>query len=110
MTPKIISVLFLVFVSVAALIESFADALFEKWSIVGKNYFLIGGLVIYAASSALWAYSLKYQTLSKGIVIFNVINILLGILIGVLYFKEALSAFNVVGIVFGIVSVILLSL
>jgi drug/metabolite transporter (DMT)-like permease len=110
MSPKIVTLVFLAFVTVAALVESFADALFEKWSLVGKGYLLVAGLVIYAVSSAFWAYSLKYQTLSKGIVMFNVVNILLGVLIGVLYFKEVLTGTNIAGIALGIASVILLSI
>lgn len=110
MSPKIVEIVFLSFVICAALIESVADAMFEKWSLVGKNYFLIVGLLIYAVSSAFWAYSLKYQTLSKGIVMFNVVNVVLGVVIGILYFKEALTGLNIAGIAFGILSVILLSL
>jgi spermidine export protein MdtJ len=109
MSPKLL-LIFLAFVIVAALVESFADALFEKWSLVGKGYLLVGGLVVYAISSAFWAYSLKYETLSKGVVIFNVVNITLGVLIGVLYFKETLSTLNIAGITLGVASVILLSL
>lgn len=110
MTPKIATIVFLAFVSVAAIVESFADALFEKWSLVGKGYLLAGGLAIYFVSSIFWAWSLKYETLSKGIVMFNVVNILLGVIIGVLYFKEALTGLNMVGIGLGLLSVVLLSL
>lgn len=107
---KILPLAFLGIVLVAALVESVADALFEKWDLTGKGSLLAAGLVIYAISSAFWAVSLKYETLSRGIVMFNVVNIAFGVLIGVLYFKEALSAYNVLGIILGVASVVLLSL
>lgn len=110
MFPKFAVLIFLTLVTCAAVIESFADALFEKWSLVGRGYLIVSGLLIYALSSVFWAYSLKYETLSKGVVMFNVVNILLGVIIGVLYFKEVLSPINIAGIALGVASVILLSL
>jgi len=101
---------FLLLVSGAVIFEVVADTLFKSWSLGGKNLFFWMGIVLYTIGTFVWAYSLKFDFLSKAISIFTILNFVAVVLIGVLYFKENISLANKIGVVLGIVSVILLQL
>ncbi len=100
--------IFLVLVTIAGIIEAFGDSLLEKWGLVNKPIFLVIGMLIYFISTLLWAYSLRYETLSKAIVVVTAMNVIIAVCIGVFYFKESLSLVNKLGIVFAIVAIILI--
>lgn len=102
--------LFLLLVTLAVALEVIADVLFKKWAIENKNYLLTVGLAIYMVGTAFWAYSLRYEYLSKAISVFAVLNLIILVLVGVLFFKEDLSTTNKIGVILGIVSVILIEL
>ena len=102
--------LFLVLVGAAVALETVADILFKKWSLGGKSLLLAIGLALYFAGTVVWAYSLKYEYLSKAITAFTVLNLILVVLAGVYLFNEQLSLLNKLGILFGIASVILIQL
>lgn len=91
-------------------LEIFADILFKKWAIDSKNYLLAVGLGIYFIGTVFWAISLKYEHLSTAISIFTILNLIVIVLVGVIYFKEDLSLINKFGIGLGILSVILMEL
>lgn len=71
---------------------------------------LVLGILAYTAATLFWAFSLKYQSLSKAMVIFAVLTLIVGILVGVFFYKEELSALNIVGIVIGLTSIIFLEM
>lgn len=101
--------LFLLIVSVAALFEGFGDILLKKWAISNnKNIFLVIGLIIYLIGTILWAISLKYEFLSKAISIVTILNMLVVVGFGVLYFKEELSLVNIIGILLAVLSIFLI--
>ena len=104
------NILFLWLVGGAVALEVVADILFKKWSLAGKSLFLALGLALYFAGTIVWAYSLKYEYLSKAITVFTVLNLILVVLAGVLLFNEQLSLLNKIGILLGIASVILMQL
>ena len=58
--------------------------------------------------AAFWAVSLKYETLSKAVTVFTVLNMIAVVLIGVFFFKENLSAMHKLGVALGVLSVLLL--
>jgi len=101
---------FLLLISGAVIFEVIADTLFKSWSLGGKSFFFWIGIALYTIGTFIWAYSLKFDFLSKAISIFTILNLIAVVLIGMLYFKENLSLANKIGIVFGIASVILLQL
>ena len=107
MNPKII---FLIFILIAVILEVFADILFKKWTIQSKNFLLFLGLGLYFIGTIFWAISLKYEYISKSISLFTIINLIVIILIGVIYFKEDLSTINKIGMVLGVVSVVLIEI
>jgi drug/metabolite transporter (DMT)-like permease len=71
---------------------------------------LIGGIALYTIGTLIWAYSLRFEALSKAIVIFSVLNLILVVLAGLILFGEKLSLLTVIGIVLGAISVVLLQL
>lgn len=105
MTPKI---LFFVLIALAVFLEIIADILFKRWSLTNKTSLIIVGMLLYATGTLFWAFSLKYELLSKAVVIFTLANLIAIVLTGVLLFNEHLSTANKLGIALGILSVFLL--
>ena len=105
-----IKLIFFALILLATAFEITGDVFFKKWTIGGKNILLIIGFIIYAIGTVFWAISLKYDYLSKAITVLSVINLIIVVLIGVLYFNESLSAINKIGIALGILGVILIEI
>lgn len=101
---------FVVLIAVAVVFEIVADVLLKRWSIENRWPVLAGGLLLYFIGTVFWAYSLRYEQLSRAIVIFTVVNLVVISLVGVLLFDEKLSLWNKAGIGLGVVSVLLLEL
>ena len=99
---------FLLLIIFAVGFEVVADILFKYWSINARQSLLILGVVLYSIGTVVWAFSLKYEYLSKAITVFTLLNLIIIVLAGVLVFKENLSLTNKIGIVLGLVSVILI--
>ena len=111
MTSEIaLKFIFFGLIVLAVALEVVGDIFFKKWSIDGKNVLLYVGLLIYFIGTIFWAISLKYEYLSKAISVFTVLNLIIVVLVGVLYFKEDLSLINKIGIGLGILSVILIEI
>lgn len=102
--------LFFGLMALAVAFEVVADVLFKKWAIESKNLLFIIGMLIYVVGTIFWAFSLKYEFLSKSISIFTVSNLIILVLAGVIIFKEDLSLINKIGIGLGILSVILVEI
>ena len=105
-----IKVIFLVLILLATAFEVAGDIFFKKWTIGGKNVLLIAGFLIYTIGTVFWAISLKYDYLSKAITVLAVLNLIIVVLVGVLYFNESLSLINKIGIGLGILGVVLIEI
>jgi len=105
-----LKLLFFGLIGLAVILEVVGDILFKKWAINSKNALLIVGLLIYFIGTIFWAVSLKYEYLSKAISVFTILNLILIVLVGVIYFKEDLSLINKIGIGLGILSVALIEI
>ena len=92
------------------ILEVVGDVTFKKWSIDNKNIVLVFGLVVYFLGTLFWAYSLKYQLLSKGVVIFTLLNLVLTAVLGIFLFNEQVSTINKLGIALAIISILLIEL
>ncbi len=68
----------------------------------------MAGLLFYLFASIFWAFSLKYEFLSKAISVFTVLNFIMIVLVGAIIFKENLSLINKIGILLVIISIILI--
>ena len=99
---------FLILVLFAALFEASGDILLKKWTLFNEKIWFILGISVYFAATVIWAFALRYEFLSKAIIIVTVINVIAVVLFGVVYFNEHLSFTNKIGIVFGLISVALL--
>lgn len=102
--------LFFAFILLAVGLEIIADILFKKWATENTNLLLITGLLLYFLGTAFWAFSLKYEFLSKAISIFSVLNLIIVALVGIFYFKEDITILNKIGIALGVLSIILIEL
>ena len=100
--------IFLSIVLIAVVLEVIADVLLKKWAINNKVVFIISGIALYTAATFVWAYSLKFELLSKAITVFTILNLLLVVVAGVIIFKENLSVTNKIGIILGLFAIILL--
>ena len=74
-----------------------------------KKHWLWWGMFFYTAGTFFWAYALRMGELSKLIVIFSVLNLVLAVLAGLFIFNEHLTTTQWVGVGLGLVSVVLLS-
>jgi multidrug transporter EmrE-like cation transporter len=101
---------FFALIALAVALEVVGDVLFKKWAIDGRTALLLLGLGIYFVGTVFWAFSLRYEFLSKAISVFTVLNMIIIVVVGVLYFKEDLNLMNKIGIALGVVSVMLMEL
>lgn len=101
-------ILFWIFTLLGVIFEIVGDVFFKKWTINDKSILMWVGFVIYAVGALFWAYSLKYEMLSKAISIFTILNLVIVALIGMIFFKEEISIVGKLGIILGIISIILI--
>jgi multidrug transporter EmrE-like cation transporter len=101
---------FIFLVITVGLLEVVGDVLFKEWIIHNKKSLLLIGVVFYMLATVIWAFSLKYQSLSKAVVIFAVLTLIVGVLVGVFFYKEPLTTLNIIGIVLGLASIVLIEL
>jgi glucose uptake protein len=102
--------LFFVLLILAVAMEIGADIFFKKWAMQNRMLLLAVGLALYLIGTAFWAYSLKYEQLSKAVIIFTVLNLIGVLLAGLLIFNEKLNLWNKLGVALGVASVILLQI
>jgi len=103
-------IVFFVLIIFAVLIEVVADIILKKWAIENKNSLFIFGMVVYLIGTMFWAYSLKFEVLSKAGGVFVILNLILLALAGIFIFKDELSVTNKIGIILGMISIILIEI
>lgn len=108
MTPQTVKLIFFSLIALAVVFEVAGDIFFKKWSLGGKSILLAAGLLVYFIGTVFWAISLKYEYLSKAISVFMVLNLVIVVLVGIIYFKEDLSLVNKLGIGLAALSIILI--
>jgi multidrug transporter EmrE-like cation transporter len=101
---------FTLLIIVVAILEVIGDILFKEWTIKSNTWLLISGIISYMVATTFWAFSLKYQGLAKAVVIFGVLTLIIGVLVGVFIYKEELTYLNITGIIFGLACIILLEI
>ncbi len=105
MNPKL---MFWMFALLGVGFEIVGDVFFKKWSLEHRSWMIAAGLIIYTIGTACWAYTLKYEMLSKAISVFTILNLVAVVLVGVIYFKEDLSLTAKIGMILGIISIALI--
>lgn len=106
----ITKLLFWTFTLSGVALEIVGDVFFKKWVILNKPFLLWVGFIVYFIGSLFWALSLKYEMLSKAISVFTILNLIIVVVIGVVFFKENISIISKFGILLGIISIILIEL
>lgn len=96
--------------TIAVLLELVADILFKQWAMKNHILLILGGVFVYGVSTVLWAFSLKYELLSKAIVVFTLGNLVLGVLAGLIIFSEELTIVQKVGVALGVISIIMVEI
>jgi len=96
----------------AVLLEGTADCLFRKWGLARQNgegtwMFFLVTLGIYMAGAICWGLSLQFQAVSRAIIGFAVLNVVMVVFAGVWLYGEHLSTANRIGIVLGLCSLVL---
>ncbi|HII14840.1 MAG TPA: hypothetical protein HA362_00845 [Nanoarchaeota archaeon] len=110
MSPAAVKAAFFALIAATVVLEVIGDVLFKKWALGSRNLFLGIGLLVYFTGTVFWAFSLRYEYLSKAISVFSVLNLIIIALVGVLMFRENLSVINKAGIALGVLSVILIEI
>jgi multidrug transporter EmrE-like cation transporter len=101
-------ILFWIFTSIGAILEIAGDVFFKKWAVENRPLLMWSGFIIYSIGALFWAYSLKYEMLSKAISIFTILNLVIVAIVGIIFFKENISMMARLGIVLGIISIVLI--
>lgn len=104
------STYFLILIALAVIFEAIADVLFKYSFIQNKSIYIWIGVALYTVGTVAWAFSLRYEFLSKAISIFTILNLIAIIAVGILFFHEQISLINKIGIGLGVVSVILMQI
>jgi drug/metabolite transporter (DMT)-like permease len=107
MSPKFI---FIALTALAVGFEVCGDIFLKRWSVEHRGAMLGIGLGIYFIGTIFWAWSLKFETLSRAISVFTVVNLIVIVLVGVLVFHEQLSLQQKIGIMLGVGSILLIEL
>lgn len=101
---------FLLLIALAVAFEVVADVLFKRWSLENRAILLGIGLGLYFIGTIFWAFSLRYDLLSRAVTFFTVANLLAAVLVGVFVFHDELTLVQKVGVGLGVASVLLLEL
>ncbi|MDO8601897.1 MAG: SMR family transporter [bacterium] len=102
--------IFWVFIVTAVLFEALGDIFFKSWATANRFWMLGVGLAVYFVGTLFWAISLKHEGLARAISIFTVVNLIIIVLVGVLFFDEQLTGLHKIGIALGVLSVALLEI
>lgn len=103
-------ILFWTFTLLGVALEIAGDVFFKKWIVLNRPLLLWVGFGIYTIGALFWALSLKYEMLSKAISVFTILNLVIVVVIGVVFFKENISIVSKLGILLGIISIALIEL
>ena len=91
------------------ILEMLADVFAKLFGIKDRFIYFIVALSCYCAANASWLYSMRSgMHLWKGVVLFGIIQSILGVSIGVLM-GEKINSQQYIGIVVGVVSIILIA-
>lgn len=89
--------------------EIIADIFAKEYSLHGKWYFWVGGLLGYVLANMFWLWGIKSGSgLARGAVIFSVASAILAIIIGIHFYGENVNKVQTAGIVLGALSLVLI--
>lgn len=87
------------------LLEAFSDVISKEWSLHEKNWLYILALTGYLITNIIWLFALKNGAeLARGAVFFSIGSAVLGVIIGLLVYKEVVTPLQLIGVILGLVS------
>jgi len=92
-------ILFWIFIVLGTFLESVGDVSFRYATIANKELYRWLGYAVYILGSAAWAISLKYHELTKGLIVFIAVNVLMVAVASRFMFNEHLSVNQMIGVV-----------
>jgi len=92
-------ILFWIFIVLGTFLESVGDVAFRYATVVNKEIYRHLGYIIYILGSGCWAISLKYHELTKGLVVFIAVNVLMVAVASRYIFAEHLNLNQMIGII-----------
>jgi multidrug transporter EmrE-like cation transporter len=95
---------------VGALLEVAGDIGVKRWALSPgqSTKWLWVGAALYLAGSLFWILALRSSPLSRAIVIFTVLNVLMATVVGVVLFGESMTTKLWIGLLLGLTSVAVL--
>ena len=98
---------FLGLMALGIILEVSGDIFLKKWANDGRRWGFVTGFLLYLLGSIGWAWSLKYEGLSKAVTIFMLANVILALMAGHMIFGERLSPWNWLGVGLACAAIIL---
>ena len=92
-------ILFWIFIVLGTFLESVGDVAFRYATLANKEFYRWVGYIIYVLGSASWAISLKYHELTKGLIVFIALNVLMVAVASRYMFAEHLNVNQMIGII-----------
>jgi multidrug transporter EmrE-like cation transporter len=83
--------------------------LIKKYILIGNVWLLILCLLFYSVMIAIYIILLRNDGLSKVYTLVQILQVILVVLMGILFFNEKLSLNIIIGILFGIIAIYLLN-
>lgn len=88
-------------------VDVLANLRLKVWLTDGSWTAFAQGMFLYVGCGALWALSLKFESFAKAALVYTLIALAAGVILGVFFFKEKLSTLNWVGVGVALVAIIL---
>lgn len=92
----------------AVVLEGTADVLFRRWGLSGGASSFMFALAVYVVGGTCWGLSLQFREVSRGIIVFAMLNVIVVTVAGVLLFDEKLTFANKLGVLAGLGCIILI--
>jgi multidrug transporter EmrE-like cation transporter len=104
--------MFMLFIlcSIAVILEVVGDVYSASWAKTSDFKLLFLGIGIYFVGTIFWAVSLKYEQLSKAIIIFTALNVILGVLAGVFILNNESSFRLWIGVALALAAIIIIEI
>ncbi len=99
--------IFLTLLSVYFIADLAGTIFVKRWADDNDRSYLVAGLAFYFICSLCWAWSLRFECLTRASAIYPIYAMISGIILGVFWCKERITTINGIGIVFGLISIIL---
>lgn len=99
--------MFWLFIIAGTALESIGDVAFRYATINNNELFRWMGFLVYILGSASWAISLKYHELTRGLVVFIAVNVLMVAIASRIIFLEKLNFTQITGVLLLILAIFL---